>query len=272
MVKRTLTTSVAIVSLLAAGSMAAESDPSNVTGFVRYDLSISGGNGLNIVALPFSQAENASPISDILDVETQIGANYAQGLYLDNATKAYANHIAGDPTGFSLSHGDNFIIIVGANDQFVAAGGVGESTSPVSFSLSIASGNGLNAVSNVPYSDLAGGSNISSILDVEAQLTNYAQGLYHDNATKAYANHIAGDPSGFAIDLGTPFYIIVSGNDTFSGPTSGNGSGNVFSAEKVTSKVNAISAKKAPVAKKSAISKKNSVKAQKRTLQKTRSN
>ncbi|KAA3606208.1 MAG: hypothetical protein DWQ06_01820 [Calditrichaeota bacterium] len=272
MVKRTLITSVAIVSLLAAGSMAAESNPSNVTGFVRYDLSISGSNGLNIVALPFSQAENASPISDILDVETQIGGNYAQGLYLDNASKSYSNHIAGDPTGFGLTHGDNFIIIVGANDQFVAAGGVGESTSPVSFSLSISGSNGLNAVSNVPYSDLAGGSNIASILDVETQIgANYAQGLYHDNASKAYSNHIAGDPTGFAIDLGTPFYIIVSGNDTFSGPTSGNGSGNIFSAEKVSSPINTNVAKKAPAVKKSATTKK-SVKAQSRNLKRTRSN
>lgn len=285
MVKHTFTTSVALIGLLAAGTMAAESNPSNVTGFVRYDLSVATGNGLNIVALPFSQAENANPVASVFDVEAQIGANFVQGLKLnnDNDPKNFTNFVSGDPqsgsTDFTLTQGANFIIITSGTDQFVAAGGVNESTSPISFNLTIdGTGNALNAVSTVPYSDLANGSNYASIFDVgQAIGANFSQGLFHDNFSKAFSNFVAGDPQGsatdFGVSVGTPYYVLVSANDVLSGPTSGNSNVNVFSAQKVSTQVKTTVAKKTPVYKKSTdVKSKTSAKAQKENLKKTRYN
>ncbi len=262
MLKEVLKVSVATIILTVTVAIAGESLPSKVVGFVKYDLSIKNGNGFNIVAIPLSQAENVNPIANINDVELQVGPNFVQGLKFDNVSKYWENYIIGPPViGFNLSQGDNFIVIVGANSEFIIAGGVNESTSPISFNLSNINGyTGLNAVSNVPYSDTQ---NYSSIFDVEQALgSNFGQGLYHNNTTKTYNNFIAGDPQGsgsdFALEAGTPFYILVSGNTTFSGPTSSNNLNNIFSAEKVSSKVKAKAVEKSPVIKKSSKVKKAS--------------
>lgn len=273
MLKEVLKVSVATIILSATVVLrAGESLPSKVVGFVKYDLTVVNGNGLNFVAIPLSQAENVNGIGSMFDVAAQIGPNLAQALKFNNATKTYANYLAPWTSGFNISQGDNFIVIVSANSEFVVAGGVNESTSPISFNLSHNGYDGLNAVSAVPYSDTH---NYSSIFDAEQAVgVNFAQGIYHNNSTKFYTNFISGDPQGsnsdFSIEAGTPFYIIVSGNTTFSGPTSSSNPNQIFSAQKVSSKVKTTSGKKAPIFKRT-LSKKNKAirtKSQKKVLKK----
>ena len=178
--------------------MATESEPSDVVGFVKYELT---AGDYNMIAVPmeitFACADPANPMAS--DLAAEIGSSCNRLLYWNTVTSSWKTYTGASATDFAIQPGDALMVNLNAGND-VEFYSTGSKVADVSTTFAI-DYNMLMLPLNHPEITLASELEASIGVDVVDRI------FFWDTTTSGWRTYTGASATDFAISIGDALII-----------------------------------------------------------------